>query len=159
MCIARAINLENKRSHKSLQACSSPQNPCVFCFNFKNRSVLLHLLPFPLSCLVGPPAILYQPDHTVLCISSHFRSLYLVSFSMIIRNIASKLLGSAIVYSSAPFPPPSDTWYPPCSSTTSVCTSSGELCKLNQSPWDVYPKLHFFRSSFEVRFFLDCASR
>ncbi|KAF3322158.1 hypothetical protein FCM35_KLT13299 [Carex littledalei] len=68
---------------------------------------------------------------------------------MRIRKNASKLLGSAIVYSSAPFPPPSDTWDPPSCANPTIFTSSGELCELNQSPWDVYPNLHFFTSSFK----------
>ncbi|KAJ4800602.1 hypothetical protein LUZ62_051848 [Rhynchospora pubera] len=68
---------------------------------------------------------------------------------MRIRKNASRLLGSAIVYSSAPFPPPSDTWDPPPSSNLSICASSGQLCELNQSPWDVYPNRHFFTSTFK----------
>ncbi|XP_078167630.1 uncharacterized protein LOC144562302 isoform X2 [Carex rostrata] len=68
---------------------------------------------------------------------------------MRIRKNASKLLGSAIVYSSAPFPPPSDAWDPPSLANPNIFTSSGELCELNQSPWDVYPNLHFFTSSFK----------
>ncbi|KAJ3706316.1 hypothetical protein LUZ61_010021 [Rhynchospora tenuis] len=63
---------------------------------------------------------------------------------MRIRKTVSKLLGSAIVYpSSHHSPPPSDLWVPPS------IDSSGLVCELNQSPWDVYPNLHLFNNNFQ----------
>lgn len=64
---------------------------------------------------------------------------------MRIRKTVSKLLGSSIVYPSHHSPPSSDLWAPPAIDT------SGLVCELNQSPWDVYPNLHLFNNNFQVR--------
>ncbi|KAJ3706315.1 hypothetical protein LUZ61_010020 [Rhynchospora tenuis] len=139
MCNAREINLENQTQspQPSFQFHSSSSTKPFALSSFNQQSI--SSTPPSLTDLLVPPVSLYHTHHPVLSLS----------LAMRIRRNASKLLGSAIVYSSAPFPPPSDTWDPTPASNPSICASSGELCELNQSPWDVYPNLHFFTSSFK----------
>lgn len=121
------------------KASSSSAKP-LLCISVSIQELIGFLRSFPSLWFCGPT-----------CQSLSAQSPCSLLQSMRIRKNASKLLGSAIVYSSAPFPPPSDAWDPPCLANPNIFTSSGELCELNQSPWDVYPNLHFFTSSFKVK--------